>query len=121
MLDDLNEGLQGVLLADIGFIDAFRQQELARKKGVELLTPLSTNMTVRLPAPHHRIGKRWRKLIETVGSHLTERCHIAHTRALELWHYQNCLIRKVLSLTICIFINLQIGLPPLHLDDLVAH
>jgi hypothetical protein len=84
--------------------------DIFMKKGVELLTPLRSNMKVRLPAPHHSIGKRWRKLIETVGSHLTER-----------WHYQNCLIRKVLSHTICIFINLQLGRPPLHLDDLVAH
>ena len=121
LLDDLIEGFQGVLLADKGFIDDFRQQELAKKKAVELLTPPRKNMNVRLPDPLRRIGKRWRKLIETVGSHLTERYHIANTRAHDLWHYQNRLIRKVLSHTICVFINLQLGRPPLHLDDLVAH
>ena len=46
---DQIEGFQCVLLADKGFIDAFRQHELARKKGVELHTPLRTNMKVRLP------------------------------------------------------------------------
>ena len=81
LLDDLIEGFQGVLLADKGFIDDFRQQELAKKKAVELLTPPRKNMNVRLPDPLRRIGKRWRKLIETVGSHLTERYHIANTRA----------------------------------------
>jgi hypothetical protein len=30
------------------------------------------------------------------------------------------LIRKVLSHTICVFINLQLGRSPLHLDDLVS-
>ena len=121
LLDDLIEEFQGVLLADKGFIDDFRQHELAKKKGVELLVPPRKNMKVRLPAPLRRSGKRWRKLVETVGSHLTERYHIANTRAHDLWHYQHRLIRKVLSHTICVFMNLQLGRPPLHLDDLVAH
>ena len=71
-----SEGFQGVLLADKGFIDG---SELAKKKAVELLTPPRKNMNVRLPDPLRRIGKRWRKLIETVGSHLTERYHIANS------------------------------------------
>lgn len=54
--DDLIEEFQGVLLADKGFIDDFRQYELAKKKGVELLARPRTNMTVRLPAPLRRIG-----------------------------------------------------------------
>jgi hypothetical protein len=121
LLDDLIEGFQGVALADKGFIDGFRQEELAKKKAIELITPPRKNMNVRLPDPVYRLTKRWRKLIETVGSHLTERFHIAKTRAHDLWHYQNRLIRKVLSHTICVFINLQLGRSPLDLDDLVAH
>jgi hypothetical protein len=121
LLDDLIAGLQGVALADKGFIDGFRQQELAKKKRVELITPPRKNRQVRLPDPVYQVSKRWRKLIETVGSHLTERYHIAHTRAHDLWHYQNRLIRKVLSHTICVFINLQLGRSPLDLDDLVAN
>ena len=122
LLDDLIEEFQGVLLADKGFIDDFHQHELAKKKGVELLAPPRKNMKVRLPAPLRRIGKRWRKLVGTVvGSHLTERYHIANTRDHDLWHYQHRLIRKVLSHTICALMNLQLGRPPLHLDELVAH
>ena len=121
LLDDLLEEFQGVVLADKGFIDGFRQLELAKKKGVELLTPPRKNMTVHLPAPVARFSKRRRKLVETVGSHLTERYNSANTRAHDLWHYQHRLIRKVLSHTICVFINLQLGRPPLHLDDLVTH
>ena len=120
LLDDLIAEFQGVLLADIGFIDEFRQHELAKKKGVELLAPPRKNMNVRLPTPVRRIIKRWRKLIETVGSHLTERYNIANTHAHALWRYQNQLIRKMLTHTICVFMNLQLGRPPLHLDDLVT-
>ncbi len=77
-------------------------------------------MTSKLPKSIVKTCSRWCKLVETVGSHLTERYHIAKLRARALWHYQHRLIRKVLSHTICEFINLQLGRPPLHLDDLVT-
>ena len=121
LLDDLIEGFQGVALADKGFIDGFRQQQLAKTQAVELITPPRKNMKERLPDSVYRVSKRWRKLVETVGSHLTERYNIAKTRTHDLWHYQHRLIRKVLSHTICVFINLQLGRSPLDLDDLVAH
>ena len=121
LLNDLLEEFQGVVLADKGLIDGFRQLELAKKKAVELLTPPRKNMNVHLPAPVARFSRRRRKLVETVGSHLTERYNIANTRAYDLWHYQHRLIRKVLSHTICVYMNLQLGRPPLHLDDLVTH
>ena len=121
MQDDLIEEFRGVVLADKGFIDGFRQQELAKNNGIELLTPPRKNMNVCLPASVGRISKRWRKLVETVGSHLTERYHIANTRTHNLWHYWNRLIREVLSHTSGVFMNFQLGRPPLHLDNLVTN
>lgn len=97
-----------------------RQQELAAKRAVELITPLRKNMKAQLPVQLRRIAQRWRKRIETVGSHLTERFHLHSIRAHDLWHYQNCLIRKVLAHTVCVFINLLLGRPPLGLDDLIT-
>ena len=120
LLDDLLAGFQGVAIADKGFIDAVRQQTLAAKHAVELVTPLRKNMKSQLPIQLRRICQRWRKRIETVGSHLTERFHIETTHAHDLWHYQNRLIRKVLAHTVCVFINLLLGRPPLDLDDLVS-
>lgn len=119
-LDDLLDGFTGVVPADKAFIDAFRQVELARKRQVELVTPARKGMKLQPPPTLRLICRRWRKRVETVGSHLTERFHINKTRAHDLWHYQNRLIRKVLSHTVCVFINLQLGRPPLHLDDLVT-
>ena len=46
---------------------------------------------------------------------------IRFQRARDLWHYQNRLIRKVLSHTTCVFMNLQLGRPPIHLEYLVTH
>lgn len=120
LLDDLIAGFEGVVPADKGFVDGFRQVNLARKRHVELVVPARKNMAEKPPLAILKICSRWRKLVETVGSHLTERFHIAKTRAHDLWHYQHRLIRKVLSHTVCVFINLQLGRPPLHLDGLVS-
>ncbi len=120
LLDDLVAGFEGVVPADKGFVDGFRQLNLARKRYVELVIPARKNMTEKPPLAVLKTCSRWRKLVETVGSHLTERFHIAKTRAHDLWHYQHRLIRKVLSHTVCVFINLQLGRPPLHLDGLVS-
>jgi len=120
LLDDLLEGFEGVVPADKGFIDSFRQAQLAQKRHVELLTPARKNMKIQPPVALRLICRRWRKRVETVGSHLTERFHIAATRTHDLWHYQNRLIRKILAHTVCVFLNLQLGRPPLDLDGLVS-
>lgn len=119
LLGDLLDGFTGVAPADKAFIDAFRQHALAAK-GIEIVTPLRKNMQVKPNVFLQRIGRRLRKRIETVGSHLTERFDIAQTRAHDLWHYQHRLIRKILTHTICVFINLQLARPPLSIDDLVT-
>lgn len=121
LIDDLVDNFEGVVPADKGFIDAWRQVQLAQKRHVELVTPARKNMKVQPPPAVKAICRRWRKLVETVGSHLTERYDIERTRARDLWHYQHRLIRKVLSHTICVFLNLQLGRPPLNLDGLVAY
>ncbi|MFQ5398355.1 MAG: hypothetical protein ACE5E7_02030 [Anaerolineae bacterium] len=113
-------GFEGVAPADKAFVDRFRQEYLARKRHVVFVVPARKNMKNKPPVSILKTCSRWRKLVETVGSHLTERYHIAKIRTHDLWHYQHRLIRKVLSHTICVFINLQLGRPPLHLDDLVT-
>lgn len=120
LLDDLISGHQGVIIGDKAFINQWRQEQLATKRHIELVTGSRKNMTHQLPKPLRKLVGKWRKLVETVGSHLSQRFHITLTRARDLWHYQNRLIRKVLSHTVCVFINLQMGRSPLHLDDLVT-
>jgi hypothetical protein len=61
-----------------------------------------------------------RKEVETVGAHLTERFALARIRVHDLWHFHHRLIRKVLAHTVGVFLNLQLGRPPLDLDGLVT-
>jgi hypothetical protein len=62
LLDDLLAGFTGVALGDKDFLDAVRQQELARKRTIELLTPTRRNMRLQLPPCAQRLTRRWRSL-----------------------------------------------------------
>jgi len=94
---------------------------LEERHAIALVTPTRARMK---PSPQPwRLVKacaRWRKLVETVGSQLTERFAVARIRVRDLWHFQHRLIRKVLAHTVMVFLNLQLGRPPLDFDSLVC-
>jgi hypothetical protein len=119
-LDTLLEGFEGLAPADKGFIDAYRQALLAERHRILVVTPVRKNMQTDLPKPLLRFCMRIRKFVETVGSHLTERFGVGRIRVHDLWHFQHRLIRKILAHTVCVFLNLMLGRPPLDLDGLVV-
>ena len=116
----LVEGFAGLCPADKGFIDPFRQPLLLDRYAVKIVTPTKSNMTEEHPRSLRQFCSRIRKIVETVGSHLTERFAIDAIRVHDLWHFQHRLIRKVLSHTLMVFVNLQMGRDPLDLDGLVS-
>ncbi len=120
LTDDLVADFAGVVAADKGFIDAVRQVLLAERHGVTLVTPPRKRMQPRFAPGVLKVCARWRKRVETVGSHLTERFGVTRLRVRDLWHFQHRLIRKILAHTMGVFLNLQLGCKPLALDDLVA-
>jgi hypothetical protein len=121
LLDDLLDGFQqGTILADKGFIDAYRQALLAQR-GVYLVAQTRKNMaTLDLPQAVRKQFRRWRKKIETVIAQLAGRFQIERIRARDLWHFQSRLVRKILAHTVCVFINLQLGRSPLDFSGLVT-
>jgi len=56
---------------------------------------------------------------ETGGSHLTERFGVARLGVHDFWYFPHRVIRKVLSHTVGVLLNLHSGRPPLDLDSLV--
>jgi hypothetical protein len=116
----LVEGFAGLCPADKGFIDPFRQPPLFDRYGVRVVTPARKNMTEAHPQALRKSCARIRKIVETVGSHLTERFAVDAIRVHDLWRFQHRLIRKVLSHTVMVFLNLQLKREPLDLDGLVA-
>jgi hypothetical protein len=119
-LADLVDGFAGIVPADKGFIDAVRQALLEERQGVLVVTPPRKGMAATYHPQLLKVCKRIRKCVETVGSHLTERFAIARIRVRDLWHFQQRLIRKILSHTVVVCLNLQAGRPPLDLDGLVT-
>jgi len=109
----------GILAADKGFIDQYQQAILAEYQGIYVVTPPRARMTRTQPLGLVRACARWRKIVETVGSQLTEHFAVAHIRVRDLWHFQSRLIRKVLAHTIGVCLNLQLGRQPLDLDGLL--
>ncbi len=118
--NSLVEGCAGLCPADKGFIDPFRQPLLEHRYGVNIVTPRKSNMAEEHPRALRKFCSRIRKIVETVGSHLTERFAVDTIRVRDLWHFQHRLIRKVLAHTVMVFLNLQLGRNPLDLDGLVT-
>lgn len=120
VLDDLLDGFTGCAPADKGFIDAFRQQLLADRQQVVLITPPRRNMPSTWEPAVLRRCARIRKRIETVGSHLTEVFALTRSRTHDLWHCQHRVIRKVLAHTVGVFCNLALHRTPLDIDGWLA-
>lgn len=118
-LATLVEDFVGVVAADKGFIDQYRQQLLAGRQAVTAVTPARARMVEPHPPALRKFCARIRKIVETVGSHLTERFGIDHIRVHDLWHFQHRVLRKVLAHTVMVFLNLRLGRNPLDLDGLL--
>jgi hypothetical protein len=116
----LVEGFSGLAPADKGFIDPYRPDMLKQRYGIIIIAPTRANMSERHRPELLRACQKWRKVVETVGSHLTELFDIARTRAHDLWHYQSRIIRKILAHTVGVFLNIQMKRPTLDLDGLLA-
>jgi hypothetical protein len=120
-LDALVEGYAGGLIAaDKGFIDQYQHAMLAQHQGIHVVTPPRARMTPTQPLGLVRACARWRKVVETVGSQLTEHFAVARIRVHDLWHFQYRLIRKILAHTVGVFLNLQMGRQPLDLDGILT-
>ena len=116
----LVEGFAGLCRADKGFLDAWRQPLLLDRYGVKIVAPARKNMQEEHPKALRRFCSRIRKIVETVGSHLTERFAVDAIRVHDLWHFQHRLIRKILSHTVMVYLNLHLKRDPLELDGLVS-
>lgn len=121
--EELIDGCGKTVLGDKGFIDQFRAQLLNNRYGTQLIVPKRKNMPQTddlVDKPTSKLFRKIRKVIETVGSHLTERFQITKIRVHDLWHFQHRLIRKILAHTVMVFLNLQLNRKPLDLDGLIA-
>jgi len=121
--EQLLEGVSAYtsVLGDSAFLDLEWQRE-QQDHLVRVLTPIRSNMKPnpeRAPFILKRLGNHWRRLIETVYAQLTQRLQVSAIKARDAWHLQNLWITKILTHTVCVFLNLQLQRQPLDFEGLV--
>ena len=116
---ELTEKIRGLLLGDKGYIRPELQEEL-NGRGLDLQTPLKSNMQDNRSKKWIAWIKRKRRLIETVIGQLTERFNIEKVRARDVWHKASRFWRKLLAHTVCVKINMKRGNVPLQLEQILA-
>jgi hypothetical protein len=111
-----------LVLADAAFLDLEWQQQCQQHQHIRILTPIKSNMEPtpdRNPFILKRLGNSLRRLIETVYAQLTQRLQVAAIKARDAWHFQNLWITKILTHTVCVFLNIQLQRQPLDFEGLV--
>jgi hypothetical protein len=118
VLPELTERTSGLLIGDRNYHSPKTKEELATM-GIELLTPYSSKK--RDPTPERSaLLSRFRYRIDPVFSQLTGRYSIKRVWAKDLWHLTSRLVRKILSHTVAILLNHQVGNSPLQLSRLLV-
>jgi IS5 family transposase len=111
----------GWVLADKGYRSEPLQQKLWQQRKMYFHTSVRRIDKKTSPLPKQTIrtlaGKR--RLIETVAGQLDQRFGIKTTFARDLWHLMNRIIRKILSHTISVLLNIKMNIEPLKLRLLV--
>mgnify|MGYP002084285382 FL=1 len=116
---DVIKEIEGMIIADNGLIGK-DYHELRQHTGIDLQTAVRSNMQ----EPRGEKFVKWlistRRLVETVIGQLTERFNIEKVRAHKIWYFTNRIARKILAHTVCVFVNKQLGNPPLQFDSLIS-
>lgn len=116
---EITKEISGTVIADKGLIGINYRDELRRFTGIDLQTAVRSNMKEERSEKFIKWLVSTRRLVETVIGQLTERFHIEKVRARKVWSLTNRIARKILAHTICVYINKQIGNPPLQFELLV--
>jgi len=104
---ELVDGLTGVVLADRNYWNPRLRAELA-DEGIALLAPYRHRSED--PTPQHsKLLNRVRRQVETIASQLVERYRLKRVWARDAWHLTNRILRKVLSHTLAIRLNVGQG------------
>lgn len=120
--DLLADDSHGWVLADKGYRGEPLRQRLWRDRKIYFHTSLRRIDTKTSPLPKTTIRRLTgiRRLVETVAGQLEQQFAIKTTLARDLWHLANRIIRKIVSHTCAVCINLQLNREPLKLKGLLC-
>lgn len=111
------------ILGDKGYRSKPLHKKLWEQCSIYLHTSIRRNEKSSSNLPKNIIHKLTgiRRLIETVNGQLEEQFSIKKTTARDLWHLINRIIRKILSHTLCVFLNLSLNRNPLNIKGIVNY
>lgn len=116
---EITQDIHGLLGADKGYLRPELKQHYEFQY-VDLQTPFRKNMVDHRCEESMRILMKARRKIETVIGQLTDRFNIQKVRAKDLWHLSHRVIRKILSHTVCVVLNTNLGNSPIQLEKLIV-
>uniref|UniRef100_UPI001E57978B IS982 family transposase n=1 Tax=Xenorhabdus sp. NBAII XenSa04 TaxID=1429873 RepID=UPI001E57978B len=91
---DVIGSIKGYLLCDKGYLGVEFKQEM-KAEGIEMITPLRTNMTDPIPRKTRKRINAKRRLIETIIGQLAGQFAIEKCWARDLWHLSHRIARKL--------------------------
>lgn len=119
LLSEILEAFNNLIVgADKGYISKALQEALKQAQKITLITPKKVNQIEKNTEAEKWFLARYRKMVETVNSLLSEQFHITRTRARKLWGLFSKIISKITSLTLCSYINMLMGRPLLEVKSL---
>ena len=109
-IPSMTQGIHGKMYADKGYISKDLFGKLL-SRGLELITPIKSNMKAKFIAESDRILLRKRSLIETINDQLKNISYLVHSRHRSLHNFMLNLITALIAYTH------QSKTPSLRLDD----
>lgn len=110
----------GTYLGDKGFIFKPEVNVALRAKGIQVITPMRSNMTQQSTKQEARLLKKFRRIVETVNGQLTEHFHFGKPGGKSERGLLSRLLYKLTAHTFGLVILRQYNLPVMQLDLLVG-
>jgi len=99
------------MLGDNGYVRAALAEQLDTQSGVQLIALRRTHQRTPVPRALTDLIERFRHMVETVNSHLTEQGSIDETGAHRFWGRCARLYTKLTAHTLCLYLNRFLGNP----------
>lgn len=120
LVKDVLDGFYNLFVGgDKGYVSKELADELLEKQGIRLISKKRKNQKIKNTSEEKYFLGKCRKIIETVGSILTQQFHLTKHRTRTLWGLMSRIISKITSLTLAIFINRLYGEPLLQVKHIV--
>jgi hypothetical protein len=106
-----------IIGSDKGYIGL--QKRMQHPENFKLIIPPRDNQENNLSKEEKWFLAKYRKMVETTNSMLSEQFNIQYTRAKSKWGLTNRIIAKITGLTLAIYLNSIMGEPLLNVKELI--